>query len=111
MKRLCGLSERHSKICPDHDWSHNYLGHIYLLTGEADIGWHHFAFQFEPRTLRAQEVEQPVWDGTPLNGRTILLWTTQGLGDTIQFIRYVSFAKEKGGRVIVECHQRPASSH
>jgi hypothetical protein len=46
---------------------------------------------------------QPLWDGSPLNGRTILLHTEQGLGDSIQFVRYASVAKERGGRVVVEC--------
>ncbi len=46
---------------------------------------------------------QPRWDGTPLDGRTILLYGEQGMGDTIQFIRYVPRVKEGGGRVLVQC--------
>ncbi|NJN85700.1 MAG: tetratricopeptide repeat protein [Leptolyngbyaceae cyanobacterium SL_7_1] len=46
---------------------------------------------------------QPQWDGSELNGKTILLWAEQGLGDTIQFIRYAQLVRHRGGRVIVEC--------
>src|SRR5207249_2130391 len=45
----------------------------------------------------------PLWDGSPLDGRTILLYAEQGLGDTLQFLRYVPLVKRYGGRVVVEC--------
>src|SRR5262249_31997000 len=48
----------------------------------------------------------PLWQGEPLEGRTILLHVEQGLGDTIQFIRYSPLVQARGGRVVVEC-QKP----
>ena len=39
-------------------------------------------------------------------GRTVLLHVEQGLGDTIQFIRYAALVKQAGGRVVVECPNR-----
>ena len=47
--------------------------------------------------------KQPRWDGSPLEGRTILLCYEQGHGDTMQFIRYAEMVKQQGGTVIVEC--------
>jgi hypothetical protein len=44
-----------------------------------------------------------VWQGSPLEGRTILVMCEQGLGDTIQFIRYVALLVARGAKVIVEC--------
>jgi hypothetical protein len=44
-----------------------------------------------------------MWDGKPLNGKTILIHTEQGFGDTIQFIRYLPMVQAQGGRVIFEC--------
>lgn len=46
---------------------------------------------------------QPAWDGSNLNGRTILIHGEQGFGDAIQFIRYVPLIQQRGGRVIVGC--------
>ena len=39
------------------------------------------------------------WDGSPLDGRTILLVGEQGQGDMMQFIRYARLVKERGGKV------------
>jgi tetratricopeptide (TPR) repeat protein len=46
---------------------------------------------------------QPQWDGSPLESRTILLHTEQGLGDAIQFIRYAPLVARRGGKIIIEC--------
>ena len=49
---------------------------------------------------------QPRWQGEALNGQRILLHAEQGLGDTIQFSRYVSLVAARGGRVILQV-QKP----
>lgn len=46
----------------------------------------------------------PAWDGSPLDGRTILLSTEQGFGDALLAARYVPLVKARGGRVLFECH-------
>ena len=48
------------------------------------------------------------WNGAPLGGRTILLHSEQGLGDTLQFARYIPRVAARGGRVIVE--SQPAAA-
>ena len=46
---------------------------------------------------------QPLWDGSfHVNGKTLLLHAEQGLGDTLQFIRYVEFVKYLGARIVLE---------
>jgi hypothetical protein len=44
---------------------------------------------------------QYIWDGTPLNGRSVLIRCYHGLGDTIQFIRYAPLVKAIAKKVIV----------
>jgi hypothetical protein len=43
-----------------------------------------------------------MWDGSPLDGRTILIHFEQGFGDAIQVARYLPLVAQRGGRVILE---------
>jgi hypothetical protein len=52
---------------------------------------------------RTPQFPTPPWDGSPLDGRTILVHAEQGLGDTMQFLRYVPLVRRRGGRVILVC--------
>ncbi len=88
--------------------AHINRAQAWLLKGDFELGlseyewrWHLPRYKLAPRNL-------PVWDGSPLDGKTILLRHEQGQGDTLQFIRYASMVKERGGRVVLEC---PASLH
>ena len=50
-----------------------------------------------------RQFAEPEWNGEPLAGRTILLHAEQGLGDTLQFIRFAPQVAATGGRVILVC--------
>ncbi|MFI5003245.1 MAG: glycosyltransferase family 9 protein, partial [Reyranellales bacterium] len=55
-------------------------------------------FMGAPRNFR-----QPLWLGQEsLAGRRILIWSEQGLGDTLQFCRYLKLVAERGAEVIFE---------
>jgi tetratricopeptide (TPR) repeat protein len=75
-----------------------------LLLGDLQAGFvgYNWRLQWEPFRLQPP-LTQPPWDGTPLLGKTIFLYAEQGLGDTVQFIRYVPLVAQLGGRVIVQC--------
>jgi hypothetical protein len=46
---------------------------------------------------------QPIWDGSfSIAGKTVLLHAEQGLGDTLQFVRYVELLQEFGARIVLE---------
>ncbi|KAA0582577.1 tetratricopeptide repeat protein [Azospirillum sp. Sh1] len=87
---------------------HWNCGFARLMAGDYARGWPEFDWRrhddrAEPPWRR---LNQPTWRGEPLNGRTILLYAEQGLGDTLQFLRYVPLVAARGGRVVLEV-QRP----
>ncbi|MBW3585832.1 MAG: tetratricopeptide repeat protein, partial [Cyanobacteria bacterium 0813] len=75
-----------------------------LLTGNFETGFVEYESRWQTQQLDERYFEQPLWDGSDLQGKTILLHPEQGFGDTIQFIRYAHLVKQKGGKVIVACH-------
>jgi len=79
---------------------------VHLLRGDFRTGWAAYESRWRLPNHRLPDFSQPRWDGSDLNGRTILLDWEQGLGDTLQFVRYAELVKQRGGRVIVRC-QRP----
>lgn len=88
--------------------SHYNLALAYLCEGKFSAGWREYEWRWEFKTLMTprRNFRQPLWQGEDLTGKTILLHSEQGLGDTIQFIRYAPLVAARGGRVILEVHPR-----
>jgi tetratricopeptide (TPR) repeat protein len=74
-----------------------------LRRGDLAGGFAEFEWRWKCPGFREGRFDQPLWDGGALAGQRILLYAEQGLGDTLQFIRYARAAKKRGGVVIVEC--------
>lgn len=93
----------HSKaiaIQPDHASAHNNLALALLMKGDYERGWREYEWRFSAlkgfTPLHASPAATP-WDGTPLQpGDRLLLVSEQGLGDTLQFMRYVLPLRERG---------------
>ncbi|MFB2967754.1 tetratricopeptide repeat protein [Aerosakkonema sp. BLCC-F183] len=92
-----------SQLNPDDRFDRAYL---LLLAGDFRRGFAEYESRWQSRETPPRPFSVPLWDGSPLEGRSILLHAEQGLGDTIQFIRYANLVATYGGRIIVEC---PAS--
>ena len=89
-------------VKPDFSQAH-FNKSISLLT-RADFanGW----AGYEWRTKALRHFPLPCWHGPePLPGKTILLHSEQGLGDTIQFCRYAKLVSNLGARVILETQE------
>ncbi|MHB1560332.1 MAG: tetratricopeptide repeat protein [Isosphaeraceae bacterium] len=66
-------------------------------------GWPEYEWRLKCPRWEIPRFDRPMWDGGPLEGRTILLYADHGLGDSIQFIRYAPMVRDRGARVVVSC--------
>jgi hypothetical protein len=67
-------------------------------------GWASYEWRLQiPELIPPRDFNAPVWTGQPFQQQTLLIVAEQGLGDTIQFIRYAPLVKARGGIVAVEC--------
>jgi len=73
----------------DYADAHLDLGLALLRSGDFTAGWEEYEWRWRTRRARVRRFVQPEWDGSPLEGRTLLIHAEQGLGDTVQFLRYV----------------------
>ncbi len=88
---------------PDSADAHMWRALARLLMGDWERGWQDYEWRWGCEEFGGLPYEKPQWDGSPLNGRTILLHAEQGLGDTLLFVRYARPVKQRGGRVILLC--------
>lgn len=77
-----------------------------LVQGDFENGWEYYSWRLKRREVREDNLRfsSEAWDGAPLMGKTILIHAEQGLGDTLQFVRYGMNVAARGGRAILECH-------
>jgi Flp pilus assembly protein TadD len=89
---------------PSHGDRHFNRALLQLLTGNWSEGWPEYEWRWQSKGFPRYSFREPRWDGSPLAERTLLVHTEQGLGDTIQFIRYALILQNRHeGKVIVRC--------
>jgi tetratricopeptide (TPR) repeat protein len=82
---------------------HHNRALLWLLLGDWVRGWPEYEWRWQTTDFPRYSFRQPRWDGSPLAGQTLLVLAEQGLGDTLQFIRFVPSADECDGKVVVMC--------
>lgn len=98
------------ELKPDrYDYQH-HLSLMLILAGEEAAGWDLMQTRLKvPGICGMFPNEEKYWKGEPLEGKTFVLRTEQGWGDTIMFSSYLPWLAEQAKKIYVFC-QRPMCS-
>ena len=96
------------QLGPQHAEAHWNLAMTMLTLGDFQSGWKEYEWRWKCSAFApfAPAYDWPKWDGSPLDGKTVLLHAEQGFGDTIQFIRFASLLKAQNSEVVFHCQPK-----
>ncbi len=96
-------NQRAIELNPDMAAAHWNLAVCFLLAGRFAEGWEKFGWRRRVGYLQSYPHAhvQPAWDGRRFDGQRLFVHCEQGLGDAIQFARFLPLVKERGGTVIL----------
>ena len=77
------------KIKPSYPQSHWNKSLVLITQGDYINGFREYEWRFAYDPTLKRNFYKPRWGGSPLHERTLFLYGEQGLGDTIQFVRFV----------------------
>lgn len=89
---------------PDKVAAHLNLALCLLRMGRLAEGWREYEWRWHMPSFRIYDYgfKEPRWDGTQdLHGKTLLLTAEQGLGDTLQFVRYLPLLKDRCAKLLL----------
>ncbi len=89
------------KLAPQDAELHRNLGVLYLLQGRFEEGWNEYRWRWRCPEMPRPKLPAPLWQGESVEGKRILLYAEQGLGDTFHFLRYAGVLKKRGAKVIL----------
>jgi len=101
-------AEALQKLEPDSAEARSFLGLIHLQQGNFPLGLREYEDRWRTTygLRHRRKFLQPLWKGEPLEGSRILLHAEQGMGDTLQFLRYAPLVAARGGKVVLEVQPR-----
>lgn len=97
--------ERAISLNPQWGDSHVNLAYALLLSGQWKRGFEEYEWRFRsPKWPAPRVMTVPQWDGSDISGKRIFVHPEQGLGDAIQFARYITMLADRGATVILESY-------
>ena len=90
---------------PDLRW---IVAMVRLLQGDWTTAWADYEARWHMRWATpgaARHLRWPLWDGSPLAGRRLLITQEQGLGDMLQMLRVMPLLAREASEVLVEVPQ------
>lgn len=100
--------QRIARAHPDSAEAHYSSGFIALLMGDYERGWREYRWRHRLQKWQTTPIvtTRPMWNGEPLEGKTLMLTEEQGFGDSFNFIRYARPLSKLGARVVWGAQER-----
>ncbi len=101
--RALTFFDRAIALAPNNADAHIALAVCLLSFGDYKRGFAEYEWRWRspPFSKQHRQYDEPLWDGSPLLGKTILLHAEQGLGDTLQFVRFLPQVARLGGTILL----------
>ena len=96
-------------IKPDYARAHQNLSYALINSGRLQEGLNKYEWRWKTDEFLSQQrhFKQPIWDGKKnLKDKRILVWSEQGIGDTINWISHLSFISSQAEQCILECQEK-----
>ena len=110
--RLC--QERAKELDPQNPYICFISGAINLAEGNFKVGWAEFESRFamwsdlryRQKGVAPRSTPPQIWGGENLTGKTILVWTEQGIGDEVLYSGMLPDLVSMSGKVVFQCSRR-----
>lgn len=79
--------------------AHSGLSLLLLLKGKLDLGWFEYEWRWRSTEMPARRVAGTLWEGDRAPGKRLFIHSEQGLGDALQFVRYLPLLIERGASI------------
>ncbi len=91
---------------PEDASAHHYRSFILLARGDYETGWAEQEWRLKGARFARPNLltVAPLWRGEDVRAKKVLLYSEQGAGDVIQFVRYAPLVAARGGRVSMVVH-------
>ena len=103
------LLQRALDLDPTLAAEHLNLSLVRLARGKLAEGWEGYQWRFRARGYENRAVAAPLWEGEAMEGRRLLVWREQGVGDEILFASCFPDVARRVGRLVIECDRRLVS--
>jgi Flp pilus assembly protein TadD len=94
------------EMVPEHAEAHGGLGELELWLGDFEHGWDDYEYRLKGRLSPARQYPFATWDGGNPDGKTLLVYPEQGLGDIIMFASCIPDLEARGARVVIPIEKR-----
>lgn len=100
----CSAYRRALQVSPGYAVARYQLSLALLGRGDFAEGWPLYESRFDanmPERVTPPMLPMPMWQGEPLEGKSLLVVTEQGYGDHVQFARFVPLIAQRGARIVI----------